>query len=125
MEFPFTNESYFVPVVNIVFKSLNLTIKIIFYTRLSSQIKYDSQIIKRNMSRKDKPNPCDMLDRCSIKRKRNSNKIIYRFITKIIFEFVYRILDYKGKEFFELHNHQPKSIEHRSYMEKARRISIF
>nr|KAJ0226614.1 hypothetical protein LSAT_V11C100009660 [Lactuca sativa] len=107
-----------------IFKSLNLAAKMytdyakmtVFHIRLSSQSKYNSQIIKNkyvicNRGGKDKLKPCDMLATSSFKRKPNSNKIIMGTI------------DYKVKQFFELHNHPLESIEDRPYMKKARHMS--
>ncbi|XP_052622428.1 protein FAR-RED IMPAIRED RESPONSE 1-like [Lactuca sativa] len=126
----------FVPVVNSVFKSLNLAVKMYtdyaemagFHTRLSSQSKYNSQIIKEkyvicNRGGKDKPKPCDTLATSFVKRKPNSNKIIIGCTTKIIFENVYGTRDYKVKKFFEMHNHPLESIEERPYTKKARKMS--
>ncbi|XP_052625593.1 protein FAR1-RELATED SEQUENCE 5-like [Lactuca sativa] len=126
----------FVPIVNTVFKSLNLAVKMYtdyaemagFHTRLSSQSKYNSQIIKEkyvicNRGGKDKPKPCDMLATSSVKRKPNSNKIITGCTTKIIFENVYGTTDYKVKKFFEMHNHPLESIEERPYTKNARKMS--
>ncbi|XP_052625623.1 protein FAR-RED IMPAIRED RESPONSE 1-like [Lactuca sativa] len=126
----------FVPVVNSVFKSLNLAVKMYtdyaemasFHTRLSSQSKYNSQIIKEkyvicNRGGKDKPKPCDMLATSSVKRKPNSNKIITGCTTKIIFENFYGTTDYNVKKFFEMHNHPLESIEERPYTRKARKMS--
>nr|KAJ0194045.1 hypothetical protein LSAT_V11C800420530 [Lactuca sativa] len=101
-----------------------------FHTRLSSQSKYNSQIIKEkyvicNRGGKDKPKPCDTLATSSIKRKPNSNKIIYRCTTKIIFENVYGTTYYKVKKFFEMHNHPLESIEERPYTKTARNMSYF
>nr|KAJ0223937.1 hypothetical protein LSAT_V11C200065620 [Lactuca sativa] len=92
----------FVPVVNSVFKSLNLVVK---------------------MGGKDKPKPCDTLATSSVKRKPNLNKIITRCTANIIFENVYGTTDYKVKKFFEMHNHPLESIEERPYMKKARKMS--
>ncbi|KAL7591215.1 hypothetical protein Lser_V15G31694 [Lactuca serriola] len=126
----------FVLVVNSVFKSLNLAVKMYtdyaemagFQTRLSSQSKYNSQIIKEkyvicSRGDKDKPKPCDTLSTSSVKRKPNSNKIITGCTAKIIFEIVYGTTDYKVKKFFEMHNHPLESIEEKPYMKKARRMS--
>nr|KAJ0204865.1 hypothetical protein LSAT_V11C500287400 [Lactuca sativa] len=126
----------FVPIVNNIFKSLNLVVKMYtdyaemagFQTRLSSQSKYNSQIIKEkyvicNRGGKDKPKPCDTLATSSIKRKPNSNKIITGYKANIIFENVYGKTDYKVQKFFELHNHPLESIEERTYTKKARNMS--
>ena len=50
-----------------------------FHTRLSSQSKYNSQIIKEkyvicNRGGKDKPKPCDTLATSFVKRKPNSTR---------------------------------------------------
>lgn len=99
-----------------------------FHTRLSSQSKYNSQIIKEkyviwNRGGKHKPKSCDTLATSSVKRKPNSNKIITGCTTKIIFENVYGTTDYKVKKFFEMHNHPLESIEERRYTKKARKMS--
>ncbi|XP_052623761.1 protein FAR1-RELATED SEQUENCE 5-like [Lactuca sativa] len=99
-----------------------------FHTRLSSQSKYNSQIIKEkyvicNTGDKDKPKPCDTLATSSVKRKPNSNKIITGCTTNIIFENVYGTTDYKVKKFFEMHNHPLESIKERPYTKKARKMS--
>ncbi|XP_052625595.1 protein FAR1-RELATED SEQUENCE 5-like [Lactuca sativa] len=98
------------------------------HTRLTSQSKYYSQIIKEkyvkcNRGGKDKPKPCDTLATSSIKRKPNSNKIITGCTTKIIFENVYGTTNYKVEKFFVLHNHPLESIEERPYTKKARKMS--
>nr|KAJ0194620.1 hypothetical protein LSAT_V11C700369090 [Lactuca sativa] len=99
----------FVPVVNSVFKSLNLAVKM--YTDYAWQ------------GGKDKPKPHDTLATSSVKRKPNSNKINIGCTTKIIFENVYGTTDYKVKKFFEMHNHPLESIEERPYTKKTRKMS--
>nr|KAJ0189769.1 hypothetical protein LSAT_V11C800389760 [Lactuca sativa] len=109
--------SEFVPVVNNVFKSLNLAIKI--YTDYAQMTCFSY----KTEGGKDKPKHCDTLVTGFVKRKSNSNKIITRCTTKIIFENVYGTTYYKVNEFFELHNHPLKIIEDISYIKKARKMS--
>nr|KAJ0206052.1 hypothetical protein LSAT_V11C500281020 [Lactuca sativa] len=122
----------FIPVVNCIFKSQNLAVKMYtdyaemagFHTRLSSQSKYNSQIIKEkygicNRGGKDKPKPCDTL----ATKETKFNKIIIGCTANIIFENVYGITNYKVKKFYEMHNHPLESIEERPYTKKARKMS--
>nr|KAJ0217328.1 hypothetical protein LSAT_V11C300145650 [Lactuca sativa] len=111
----------FIPFKGLIFKSLNLPIKMYskyaeiggYDVRLSTQSRFDNKIIKKkhvicNHVGKHKKKSCDTLGTSGVRRKRNSNSRAIGCEAKIIFESVYGTPDYKVFQFDELHNHPLK-----------------